>query len=120
MEKKEIELGGRKYFIGKINPIEMMTISQAGIALYKKDEITGEINIDLSSKKNVAALSTFYDLVFEHVFVQLTETMIKPVKEKDVDVWWPENIAEDYSTLFKLSQWFMEVVVFPVFMKSSE
>lgn len=119
MEKKEIELGGRTYFVGKINPIEMMTISQAGIALYEKDK-AGNVHINLSSKRNIDALNTFYDLAFEHIFVKINDTLVKPVKEKDVDVWWPEDIVDDYDTLFALSKWFMDEVVFPVFMKSSE
>ena len=118
MEKKETTVNGRKFFIGKISPVEMMTISRAGISLYKKNE-QGEFEIDLSSERNVNALNTFYNMVFEHVYVELTETLIKPVKEKGVDVWWPENIAENYETLFALSNWFFEEVVFPVFLKSN-
>lgn len=118
MEKKETTIGGRTFFIGRINPIEMMTISRAGISLYKRNA-DGEFEIDLSSQRNVDALNTFYNMVFEHVYVKITDSIIKPVKEKGVDVWWPENIAEDYETLFALSNWFFQEVVFPVFLKSS-
>lgn len=119
MEKKTTTLNGRTYIIGKINPIEMMTISRAGIGLYKKNA-DNEYEIDLSTQRNVDALNTFYTMVFEHINVQLSDTLIKPVKEKGVDVWWPENIANDYETLFALSNWFFQEVVVPVFLKSSE
>ena len=119
MEKKETTINNRLFSIGKINPIEMMTISRAGISLYKRNE-DGEFEIDLSTQKNINALNAFYNMVFEHINVQLTDTVIKPVKEKGVDVWWPANIVEDYDTLFALSNWFFQEVVFPVFLKSSE
>lgn len=123
MEKKEIRLNDRTFFIGKINPVEMLTISRAGISLYKRvkdDEGNDTFEIDLSSQHNVNALNTFYNMVFEHVYVQISDTIIKPVKEKGVEIWWPESIAEDYDTLMQLSNWFFEEVVFPVFLKSSE
>lgn len=119
MEKKEKTLKGRTFFIGKINPIEMMTISRAGTALYTRTP-SGEIEIDLSTQKKVDALSTYYAMVFEHIYVKISDTIIKPVKEKDVEVWWPESIAEDYDVLFELSKWFFQEVVIPVFLKSSE
>lgn len=122
MQRKEKTINGRTFFIGKINPVEMMTISRAGIALYKKtkDEDGNEsFEIDLSTQRNIDALGTFYTLAFEHVYVQITDTIVKPVKEKGAEVWWPENIADDYETLFALSNWFFEEVVFPVFLRSS-
>lgn len=118
-EKKEITLNGRTFFIGKINPIEMMTISRAGIALYQRNE-NGEFDIDLSTQKNVNALNTFYSMAFEHIFVKLSDSLVKPVKEKNVDVWWPESITQDFETLFALSNWFMQEAVFPIFTKSNE
>lgn len=118
MTKKETTINGRTFFIGKINPVEMMTISRAGIALYKKNS-DGDFEIDLSTQKNIDALNTFYNMVFEHVYVQLSETLVKPVKEKGVDVWWPADIVDEYETLFALSNWFFQEVVFPVFLKSS-
>ena len=118
MTKKETTIHGRTFFIGKINPVEMMTISRAGIALYKKNS-EGDFEIDLSTQKNIDALNTFYNMVFEHVYVQLSETLVKPVKEKGVDVWWPADIVDEYETLFALSNWFFQEVVFPVFLKSS-
>lgn len=119
MEKKETTINGRTFVIGKINPVEMMTISRAGISLYRKNS-DGEFEIDLSTQRNVDALNTFYNMVFEHMLVKLSDTLIKPVKEKGVDVWWPENIVDDYDTLFALANWFFQEVVFPVFLKSSE
>lgn len=119
IERKEKTIGGRTFVIGKINPVEMMTISRAGISLYKRNE-DGEFELDLSSQRKVDALNTYYNMVFEHMNVILSDTMTKPVKEKGIDQWWPESIQTDYDTLFALSNWFFEEVVMPVFLKSSE
>lgn len=119
MEKKETVVNDRHFRLGKISPVELMTISSAGISLYRKNS-DDQLILDFTSTKNFDAINTYYDMIFEHIEVQINENLWKPVKEKNSNVWWPQSIEDDFQTLFELVNWFTSEVVFEVFTKSNE
>ena len=118
MSEKTIQKGKYEFRVGKISPVEMLTLSSAGIGLYKKDA-EGNFSLDLSSSKSIDTINTFYNMVFENLEVKVLDKWY-PVKQKGTEVWWPEEIKTDYQLLMDLIQWFMTDVIFPVFTKSSE
>lgn len=119
MEHKETTIENRTFRLGRISPVELMTISSAGISLYRRNS-DGDLILDFTSTKNFDAINTYYDMIFEHLEVQISENEWKPVKVKGSNVWWPQSIEDDFDTLFRLVNWFTSEVVFPVFMKSNE
>ena len=118
MEQKSVIKDNFEFRIGRISPVEMLTISSAGISLYKKGP-DGNFTLDFSNEKNVETINTFYNMVFEHIEVKVADKW-NPVKQKGTEVWWPESIVTNYDLLMDLINWFMSEVVFPVFLKSSE
>lgn len=119
MQKKQTSLNNRTFRVGRVNPVEMMTLSSAAVSLYRRNS-DGEFILDFTSEKNIDAINTYYNMIFERIEVQINENLWKPVKEKDSNIWWPESIQDDYETLFALVNWFTTEVVFPVFMRSNE
>ena len=119
MEAKTIIIEGMTLKLGKISPVELMTVAQAGLGLYKKDPDSDTFVIDYSSMRSIETLNTFYTMVFEHTEVQIKDKWL-PVKEKGREIWWPESIADNMDALISIVNWFMNDIIFPVFQKSSE
>ena len=117
-EEKTITVNEREFKSGRISPVDMLTMSSMCMSVYETDD-NGQMTMNFSSKKSINAIESFYEMIFEHMLVKVGEKWL-PVKEKDKDIWWPENLQEDYFGMMKLVNWFVAEVIFPVFMRSRE
>ena len=103
MTQKEFTIESRKeqYRIGKVTPIELLSISAV---------------LDL---EKLAQVTEFITFALEHVEVKMGETW-QPVKAKGREVYMPLGIDEDIPALNEIVAYMLKEVVSKAFTKSSE
>lgn len=75
-----------------------------------------EIERDSRTNFDAKALSKYYDDIFEKTKVYVSNSWF-PLKEEEREVYYPQGIEEDLSSLFEIATTFMNEVVLPFFQK---
>lgn len=101
MEQKTFEYNGNMYRIKRMNAIEALALRTA------------------SNMKNVDSTSEFFDAILERLEVQLNSSWL-PVKQKNVKVYLPDGIENDFEGIQSLIEFFMKEFLTPFFEKSVE
>ena len=68
---------------------------------------------------NIESTESTYKFVFEHLEVNVGNKWI-PVKEKDINVYYPDGLDNNLNAMNELLAYFLNNVVKPLFMKSNE
>lgn len=101
MEQKTIDIGTNTFRVKKMNAIEALALRTA------------------SSIENPKEAQKFFNEILERLEVQIADKWL-PVKEKNVEAYYPAGIEDDVATIQKLVDFFMTDFLKPLFMKSAE
>lgn len=101
MEQKTIDIGTNTFRVKKMNAIEALALRTA------------------SSIENPKEAQKFFNEILERLEVQIADKWL-PVKEKNVEAYYPAGIEDDVATIQKIVDFFMTDFLKPLFMKSAE
>ena len=101
MEQKQIDIGSNTFRVKKMNAIEALALRTA------------------SSIENTKDALKFFNEILERMEVQVSDKWL-PVKEKNVEAYYPAGIEDDVMTIQKLVDFFLTDFLKPLFTKSAE
>lgn len=101
MEQKQIDIGSNTFRVKKMNAIEALALRTASSIESTKDAFK------------------FFNEILERMEVQVSDKWL-PVKEKNVEVYYPAGIENDVSTIQALVDFFMTEFLKPLFTTSAE
>lgn len=101
MTQKTIDIGSNTFRVKKMNAIEALALRTA------------------SSIESTKEAQTFFNEILERMEVQIADKWL-PVKEKNVEAYYPAGIEDDIMTIKTLVDFFMKDFLKPLFTKSAE